>query len=162
MGFNSTNEYYGYFDPYSYYSYDDSANWFYPDTSGEWSGNFMNWVSMHRIDIAHKVLTGGPYDNSTVQGTYKVSRTDEGSDHRGKYHVIDASVAVIDLNGELKYPVPPTYRSKIGFVQVNSSDNIFIYPVDTVEGISPQRWNIKTTQVGSYTLKVVSEKIWRT
>jgi len=157
-GFNSTNEYSGYFDPYTYYSYDSSSNWFYPDQSGEWSGNFMNWVSMHRTDIVRKVLTGGPHDNSTSPGTYTVSRTDEGN-HRGKYHVFDASVAVTDLNNDVKYVTPSTLRSKIGFVQVSSSDNIFIYSVNSVDSsISPRRWSINTTQLGSFNLRIVSDK----
>lgn len=157
-GFNSTNEYYGYFDPYMYYSYNSSGNWFYPDQSGEWSGNFMNWVSMHRTDIVRKVLTGGPYDNSTTPGTYIVSRTDEGN-HRGKYHVFDASVSVTDLNNVAKHVVPSAYRSKIGFVQVSSSDNLFIYSTSDIDiSISPRRWIMNTTQLGSFNLRVVSEK----
>jgi type IV pilus assembly protein PilY1 len=156
-GFNSTKEYYGYFDSYSYYSYNSTGDteYFYPDASGEWSGNFMNWVSMHRTDIVRKVLTGGPYDTAT--STYKVSRTDEGN-QRGKYHVFDATNAVTDLNGNTKHVVPSSLRKKIGFVQTSDSDSIFIYSVSNVEtASSPERWNIDSRE-DSFTLRVYSEK----
>jgi len=154
-GFNSTKEYYGFFDPYSYYSYNSTGGYFYPDISGGWNGNFMNWVSMHRTDVVRKVLTGGPYDNST--STYKVSRTDESS-QRGKYHVFDASNTVTDLNNATNYVVPSGLRAKIGSVQVSDSDNMYIYSVSSVDtSTSPTRWNISSS-IGSYTLKVQSEK----
>ena len=154
-GFNSTNVYYGYFDSYAYYAYDSTGNFFYPAASGEWSGNFMNWVSMHRTDIVRKVLTGGPYNTAT--STYTVSRTDEGN-HRGKYHVFDASNPVTDLNNATKHVVPAAYREKFGFVQVSSSDNLSIYSVTSIDTVpNPDRWNINNFQA-SYALKVYSEK----
>jgi type IV pilus assembly protein PilY1 len=149
-GFNPATEYYGFFDPFLYYSYNSTGNYFYPDTSGGWNGNFMNWVSMHRTDVVRKVLTGGKYDTAT--GTYTVSRTDE-SNHRGKYHVFDATSAVEDLNGATKHVVPADYREKLGFVQTSSSDNLSIYSVTSVT----TSWNIGSFQ-DSYTLKVASEK----
>ena len=59
-------EYFGYFDPHKCYDYDTSDNAFIPVSesadrycSGEWSGNFLNWVSMARIDTVRKILYGG-------------------------------------------------------------------------------------------------------
>ncbi len=154
-GFNSTNVYYGYFDSYAYYNYDTTGNFFYPSESGGWSGNFMNWVSMHRTDIVRKVLTGGPYNTAT--STYTVSRTDEGN-HRGKYHVFDATNPVTDLNNATKYVVPASFRGKFGFVQVSSSDNLSIYSVSSVNTVpNPDLWNIGSFQA-SYSLKIYSEK----
>jgi type IV pilus assembly protein PilY1 len=56
--------YYGYFDSYKCYDYVN--NRFTPTTisinkycSGQWSGNFLNWASMTRIDIIRKMLYGG-------------------------------------------------------------------------------------------------------
>jgi type IV pilus assembly protein PilY1 len=157
-GFNSTNEYYGYFDPFAYYSYNSTGDWFYPDTSGEWSGNFMNWVSMHRTDIVRKVLTGGPYDNSTSPGTYTVSRTDGGVEFRGRYHVFDTKNTVTDLNNATKHVVPSAYRNAIGFEQQPNDDLLRIYnsTIDTMA--SPVRWTMNTTQLASFTLRVASEK----
>jgi len=50
--------YYGYFEPYKKYSY--GSNVFVRDpASGTWDGNFLNWLTMRRIDVARKVLMGG-------------------------------------------------------------------------------------------------------
>lgn len=64
--------YYGYFDSYKCYEYDTTDLRFEPravsddmyceaadDNDGYWSGNFLNWASMSRIDIIRKVLFGG-------------------------------------------------------------------------------------------------------
>ncbi|MBN2106635.1 MAG: hypothetical protein JW832_04355 [Deltaproteobacteria bacterium] len=50
-------KYYGYFNPDARYSY--SSNVFVRDPAGAWSGNFLNWVSMRRIDVLRKALMGG-------------------------------------------------------------------------------------------------------
>jgi type IV pilus assembly protein PilY1 len=66
-----TFKYYGYFSPDYWYLYDNGR--FYPTapktgsgltgarakTASEWDGNFMNWLTMRRVDIIRKVLTGG-------------------------------------------------------------------------------------------------------
>ena len=62
----STDQYYGYFDPAKNYRY---ANTLWevttlPMASGTAanpiaSGNFLNWATMRRVDIAKKLLTGG-------------------------------------------------------------------------------------------------------
>jgi len=56
--------YYGYFDSFTCYTYD--GNKFIPSgtttdmyCSGNWSGNFLNWLSMSRMDVLRKVLYGG-------------------------------------------------------------------------------------------------------
>ncbi|EGW21551.1 Neisseria PilC domain protein [Methylobacter tundripaludum SV96] len=57
-------DYYGYFDSYKCYSYTNSR--FEPSSTtstkyctGLWSGNFLNWASMTRIDTIRKILYGG-------------------------------------------------------------------------------------------------------
>jgi type IV pilus assembly protein PilY1 len=76
--------YYGYFDPIKCYAY-TAANQFEPvsittfavpdltktpagtkpgsaycdDSTGRWSGNFLNWISMSRMDAVRKLLYGG-------------------------------------------------------------------------------------------------------
>ncbi len=65
--FDSNKTYYGYFDSSSKYDYDVTGlrpacggnNCFFPSGSGDWDGNFLNWVTMRRIDIAKKILIGG-------------------------------------------------------------------------------------------------------
>jgi len=70
--------YYGYFDSYKDYNYDESK--FVPvgatvtgthkRSTGQWSGNFLNWATMSRIDTIRKVLYGGyrcvDLENNTV------------------------------------------------------------------------------------------------
>ncbi|SFJ12940.1 PilC beta-propeller domain-containing protein [Desulfomicrobium apsheronum] len=69
--------YYGYFDRNSTYLYingtDGNKGYFIKETSGNtgWNGNFLNWATMHRIDIMRKVMTGGRY----VDGFYEVVTT---------------------------------------------------------------------------------------
>lgn len=50
-------DYYGYFEPHVRYTY--ASNVFDRNVSGDWDGNFLNWASMRRLDVARKVLTGG-------------------------------------------------------------------------------------------------------
>jgi type IV pilus assembly protein PilY1 len=63
--FNATREYMGYFDPGAYYCYNlqsDTPHFFADNSTGQWSGNFLNWAAMLRIDVARKLLTGGKFD----------------------------------------------------------------------------------------------------
>jgi len=60
-------KYYGYFDPDSWYTYSTSGSKFVVSrlksagakASTEWDGSFLNWVTMRRVDVLRKVLTGG-------------------------------------------------------------------------------------------------------
>lgn len=56
--------YYGYFDPNQWYTY--GSNVFTAvgsrtptNPNHYWSGDFLNWLTMRRIDVMRKVLTGG-------------------------------------------------------------------------------------------------------
>jgi len=63
--YNHAIDYYGYFDHGKCYTY--TNNTFVPVSvtadkycnGSQWSGNFMNWVSMARIDTVRKLLYGG-------------------------------------------------------------------------------------------------------
>lgn len=69
--YTDTIDYYGYFDPKKCYAYSSSR--FNPSSaatgankhecSGNWSGNFLNWVSMTRMDVLRKTLYGGLRSN---------------------------------------------------------------------------------------------------
>lgn len=57
-------DYYGYFDPYKCYAYTNGV--FVPQSVtpnkycvNQWSGNFLNWGTMTRMDIVRKILYGG-------------------------------------------------------------------------------------------------------
>jgi len=59
--FNPSTRYFGYFDSDSKYRYDTSTGkrFFVVDDAGDWDGNFLNWLSMRRMDVVRKVLVGG-------------------------------------------------------------------------------------------------------
>jgi len=57
--YNPATTYYGYFLATSNYSYNTVTSKFTINSGGTWSGNFLNWATMRKIDIARKVLVGG-------------------------------------------------------------------------------------------------------
>lgn len=64
--YKNSIDYYGYFDPYKCYSYSVGNQRFEPSSntankycSGLWSGNFLNWATMTRMDAVRKLLYGG-------------------------------------------------------------------------------------------------------
>ena len=78
--YDDTFTYYGYFHSELCYTYDDSDDRFEPvgDTDGTvnkhycsgtlskaWSGNFLNWATMTRMDVVRKILYGGKRSTDT-------------------------------------------------------------------------------------------------
>lgn len=81
-GYINDFDYFGYFDSLKCYAYDDSSDRFEPDgeasetgfcnvggESNQWSGNFLNWASMTRMDAVRKILYGGKRDLDTPDET---------------------------------------------------------------------------------------------
>ncbi|MBE0605217.1 MAG: hypothetical protein IH610_02890 [Deltaproteobacteria bacterium] len=65
--------YYGYFDPNQWYTY--ASGVFNPagpisgsKSANYWSGDFLNWLTMRRIDVMRKVLTGGRPNGTKIDG----------------------------------------------------------------------------------------------
>ncbi|MGD9039399.1 MAG: Calx-beta domain-containing protein [Desulfobacteraceae bacterium] len=80
VGYNPNIDYYGYFDSRKVYKYDSSSNRFYPvrrttnkkvdpAASDEWSGDFLNYLTMSRMDVMRKVLYGGTRSLDTDTAT---------------------------------------------------------------------------------------------
>lgn len=87
VGYKPSIEYYGYFDSYKCYTYDDASGRFSPSSvtlsttdadgvttqtkkcSGKWSGDFLNYVTMSRMDALRKVLFGGYRSTDTASLT---------------------------------------------------------------------------------------------
>ena len=66
VGYNPAIDYYGYFDSYKCYDYSSANSRFEPvattsnkKCSGHWSGDFLNYLTMSRMDCLRKVLYGG-------------------------------------------------------------------------------------------------------
>lgn len=66
--YNNNYDYYGYFDSAKCYTYNATNKLFVPAAwratgtracSNQWSGNFLNWATMTRIDVIRKILYGG-------------------------------------------------------------------------------------------------------
>ncbi len=70
-------DYFGYFDSRKCYDYESSrfepkafTTDKYCDTvSGAWSGNFLNWATMTRMDVVRKILYGGKRSTDTGSAT---------------------------------------------------------------------------------------------
>lgn len=70
-------DYYGYFDSYKCYTYDTADGRFEPVSVTDnkycngttWSGNFLNWVTMSRMDAVRKLLYGGLRSTDTSATT---------------------------------------------------------------------------------------------
>ncbi|WP_084435408.1 pilus assembly protein [Desulfomicrobium escambiense] len=127
--YNSKKEYYGYFNSNLYYKYNNSTNpqHFYavdePDTE-TFYGNFLNWATMHKLDVAKKILTGGLYEN----GYYKVmpSTIDTSQDSYWTIY-IDYLLGSTDLDGNIHSPIPATYPSKdLELFQLRDTTNLRI------------------------------------
>lgn len=84
VGYNPDIDYYGYFDCFKCYTYNSSAKRFEPSSSpappvenkkclgvgnGLWSGDFLNYLTMTRMDALRKVLYGGYRSTDTETET---------------------------------------------------------------------------------------------
>ena len=72
--FDPDKEYFGYFESNTQYSYSTTSGVFIADAAGAWDGDFLNWMTMRRMDVARKVLVGGKVRNragETIGGSTK-------------------------------------------------------------------------------------------
>lgn len=109
-------KYYGYFDSTKCYTYQNSR--FEPATiattastakgtryvcggSGQWSGNFMNWATMTRLDVIRKMLYGGK--RSTDAATVVKSGSGEITAVTGSMTVLERANLSRDSHSFVKY-----------------------------------------------------------
>ena len=76
VGYNPDIDYYGYFDSYKCYVYNSTSKRFDPSSvtankrcTGQWSGDFLNYLTMSRMDTMRKVLYGGYRSTDTATET---------------------------------------------------------------------------------------------
>lgn len=93
-------KYYGYFNPDYWYTY--SSQRFVPSApktgsgisgarakaAAEWDGNFLNWVTMRRVDVIRKVMTGGKSTSGEGSGYDRLKGEQADCDGRGMYKQI--------------------------------------------------------------------------
>lgn len=114
--------YYGYFVPTARYRYvggvwsKDSNGYFVRDDSnGEWSGNFLNFLTMRRRDIAKKVLIGGKTGAGDRDGNGEAILEGAGDDYTGYWWWPKFSG---DQEGHSPYTERSFYVLKNGYVEV--------------------------------------------
>jgi len=90
--YDSAKTYYGYFESGKMYSHD---KYFYVDSSKTidktsfWYGNFLNWLTMRRVDVVRKVLVGGKcIPRSASNPNYLLAADDPDRDYYKKYNGI--------------------------------------------------------------------------
>ncbi len=80
IAYNNSIDYYGYFEPNWCYNYGSGRfqpvsaatgtnSHFCTTPAAPWSGNFLNWASMTRMDLIRKVLYGGKRSTDTTNQT---------------------------------------------------------------------------------------------
>ncbi|MBW1720250.1 MAG: hypothetical protein JRJ43_11980 [Deltaproteobacteria bacterium] len=78
VGYNPDIDYYGYFDSYKCYTCNSTSSRFEPSVTttnkkcsgaNEWSGDFLNYLTMTRMDCLRKVLYGGHRSTDTATET---------------------------------------------------------------------------------------------
>ena len=123
--FDPSQSYYGYFDPSARYSY--QSNRFEIDPLGPWSGNFLNWATMRRIDVAKKVLVGG----------LATPRMGAGKNHtlRGQYTFNNSAccrafIKRFDGSGETPYAGDYHYGASGGYLYVDDDSTPFTGSID--------------------------------
>jgi type IV pilus assembly protein PilY1 len=92
--YDPTKDYYGYFVAGimgSRVMYTYSSGKFLRDPSGQWEGNFLNWLTMRRVDIARKVLVGGLATSRTGGGNTTLTGEDPTQSGRSYKVLLDAT-----------------------------------------------------------------------
>jgi type IV pilus assembly protein PilY1 len=104
--YDSAVTYAGIFDSGLRYHYSDTGGYFQQAAGGEWSGNFLNWACMLKIDVARKIMTGGKViiDGSNTYITANTYTMDTNPDYNERSYT--------DTSGQTPYS--GTYR--YGFI----------------------------------------------
>ncbi len=123
--FNATRRYDGYFDPDSYYVYiaDTDYAHFSPDNAtGQWSGNFLNWAAMLRIDVARQLLSGGNF--VAQSGCYEMEEHGQRTDG----FEYDDSTPRRDHGGRIAHMTP--LRGRVTFGPVDGENAMSVSMAD--------------------------------
>jgi len=147
-----SSRYYGYFDPDSRYSY---SNGFIRDASGAWDGNWLNWLSMRKIDVARKVLMGGlDYDRSDSNHILY------GEDPSGRSYIKKA-----DSTGVSPYNGTNWFGMADGKIYVDNDDTPYdgssaIYQIKVLKDIVHESQDFIDGKVGGILQRVGDRANW--
>ncbi len=122
LTYDNDYEYFGYFEPNNCYQYNGTDERFEPvgqasshQCTNLWSGNFLNWATMTRIDLLRGVLYGGKRSTDTTAGD--VSGDDPGETVLERALIppdLHAFAKVYEPTGgatEMAQYVPPPYST---------------------------------------------------
>ncbi|KAF0219003.1 MAG: type IV pilus assembly protein [Geobacteraceae bacterium] len=110
-GYDLAKDYYGYFDSGKMYKYTSTSGGFFEidttktlDKAGFWSGNFLNWLTMRRVDVVRKVLVGGKTQpRSASTANYLIGMENPDRDTNKKYnnvnYIIDNGQITVQSSG---------------------------------------------------------------
>jgi type IV pilus assembly protein PilY1 len=108
--------YYGYFVPTARYRYANNVFW-RDDADGQWSGTFLNWLTMRRIDVARKVLMGGLATSRTGGGNQHLIGESPAQAYRKFLKVVE------DPSGHSPYDNRHFYKIANGYIEVYRIDD---------------------------------------
>ncbi len=144
--YDASTTYYGYFDPTQCYTYASST--FSPVSakpcSNQWDGNFMNWLTMRRIDITKWVMTGGLCNSirssenscSTIRGQTQFS--------------VGACCRVFYKQFDLNGLVPSSVATDVRCIRVESG-NFYVLGNATCSSSSGSAYFIRIDAIGQAT-----------
>jgi hypothetical protein len=121
--------YQGYFDSNSQYRYDTASSMFVVDatltrgTGDAWDGNFLNWLTMRRIDVARHALVGGKVRNRAVSGDNPFVL--EGEAEQGSGHAFQK----FDAESDAYSPIPNSAVVSVSNGKIWVSQSGMVTPV---------------------------------
>ncbi len=115
--YDTTKTYSGYFTPGFQYSY-DGTKWII-NAAGTFSGSFLNWACMRKIDVARKVLVGGLATSRTGGG----NQVNKGENSPTSWNQTHADLTVTLPAGTTGHNPDATY--KYGYKIIG--DKLYVY-----------------------------------
>ncbi len=102
------------------------------DANGNWDGNFLNWLSMRRIDVVRKVLVGGKVrdragETDTQDTRYYIVQPHSEFSNRDPYTHNNSGLYIKASNNSSSFsPIPddtPIYIERYGAIGISGSNS---------------------------------------
>jgi Tfp pilus assembly protein, tip-associated adhesin PilY1 len=139
--FDPGKTYYGYFNSGSWYTYSNNrfsvaASKTAQPTIGtnQWDGNFLNWLTMRRVDVIRKILTGGRVVAEGGENRI-VGQGPDDPDYRGRYKEVSNAEYYTPYSGTQLFDV--TISGSVAVIKVGTGPNVPSYNIKIVAGTTP-------------------------
>ena len=165
-------DYYGHFDSFKCYTYNDGNKRFEPShvttdkyCSGNWSGNFLNWATMTRMDALRKVLFGGlrtpnrsdgdgsginDGDTATTSVVERAYLPNDAHSFTKYYDGDDTAQLTPFSNAKIDLPGTPIFGSTTGSIEMSIDDRPKRVSVSDITAFPLTEWVQLTAPNGSY------------